>query len=299
MSPMCWLSQAYFPSATASVFFRSAPTARVGGTADRQRDRQRRVSAGAPDRQLDTVDHPHDRVVARHQDRPVMHQPAVGEPRKPFERIVVGEADRLTAEVARRHHQCSRAGLVAGQPEQQHVQRRVGQHDAEVGVVRGHRVGDRGARRGRGMQHDRALRHRTAAAPTASSTSAMRARRRPGRRTITANGLSPRRLRLRSSATARSLAASQARWYPPMPLTASDAAVAQQLPGLPQPDPRGSVDAAVARLGSAASGPQFGQQTGWAWKRRSAGSAYSRAQSAHIAKARHGGRRRGRRAARR
>ena len=32
MSPMCWLSQAYFPSATAIVFFRSAPTARVGGT---------------------------------------------------------------------------------------------------------------------------------------------------------------------------------------------------------------------------------------------------------------------------
>ncbi len=32
MSPMCWLSQAYRPSATASVFFRSAPTASVGGT---------------------------------------------------------------------------------------------------------------------------------------------------------------------------------------------------------------------------------------------------------------------------
>ena len=32
MSPMCWLSQAYLPSATAMVFFRSAPTASVGGT---------------------------------------------------------------------------------------------------------------------------------------------------------------------------------------------------------------------------------------------------------------------------
>ena len=29
-------------------------------------------------------------------------------------------------------------------------------------------------------------------------------------------------------------------------------------------------------------GPHAGQHTGWAWKRRSAGSAYSRAQSAHI-----------------
>ncbi len=33
MSPMCWLNHAYLPSATAIVFFRSAPTARVGGTA--------------------------------------------------------------------------------------------------------------------------------------------------------------------------------------------------------------------------------------------------------------------------
>ena len=32
MSPMCWLNHAYLPSATASVFFRSAPTASVGGT---------------------------------------------------------------------------------------------------------------------------------------------------------------------------------------------------------------------------------------------------------------------------
>ena len=32
MSPMCWLSQAYLPSATAIVFFRSAPTAIAGGT---------------------------------------------------------------------------------------------------------------------------------------------------------------------------------------------------------------------------------------------------------------------------
>ena len=119
MSPMCWLSQAYFPSATASVFLRSAPTARVGGTATGSA-----TGSGAYPRERlignsTTVDHPHDGVVARHQDRPVVHQPAVGELRKPFQRIIVGEADRLSAEVARCHHQCRRAGLVAGQPEQQ------------------------------------------------------------------------------------------------------------------------------------------------------------------------------------
>ena len=32
MSPMCWLSHAYFWSATAKVFFRSPPTASDGGT---------------------------------------------------------------------------------------------------------------------------------------------------------------------------------------------------------------------------------------------------------------------------
>ena len=124
---------------------------------DRQRDGQRRVSARAPDRQLDAVDHPHDRVIAGHQDGPVVHQPAVGEVRKPVEGIVIGEADRLATQIARRHHQRRRSRLIARQPEQQDVQRRVGQHDAEIGVMRRHRIGDRGA----GTpwhEHDRALR---------------------------------------------------------------------------------------------------------------------------------------------
>ena len=39
-----------------------------------------------------------------------------------------------------------------------------------------------------------------------------------------------------------------------------------------------------SRSSSARAGPQAGQHTGWAWNRRSAGSWYSRAQSAHMAK---------------
>ena len=219
MSPMCWLSQAYFPSATARVFLRSAPTARVGGRATGQRDGQRCVSAGAPDRKFAVAHDAHDGVVARDQDLPVMHQPAIGELRKPFQRIVVGVADRLTAEIARGHHQCGRAGLVAGQPEEQRVQRGVGKHDAEVGIVRGHRVGDRGAVPAR-HQHDRPLcTGQQCALTPRRSRRCVRAVARSA--TITANGLSPRRFRVRSSATARSLAASQARWYPPMPLTAT------------------------------------------------------------------------------
>ncbi len=97
---------------------------------------------------------------------------------------------------------------------------------------------------------------------------------RPRRRAaISANGFSSRCLRARSRATASSSAARHARWYPPIPLTATIAAVAAA-----------SVDdvssSAVAR--GAARRP--GQALGWAWKRRSGGRAYSAAQAAHIVK---------------
>ena len=54
MSPMCWLSQAYLRSATAMVFFRSAPTASVGGTdtgsatGSGAYPRERRIGSWAP-----------------------------------------------------------------------------------------------------------------------------------------------------------------------------------------------------------------------------------------------------------
>jgi hypothetical protein len=77
--------------------------------------------------------------------------------RKPFERIVVGEADRLSTEIAGRHHQHGWPCGIAWQPEQQRVQRRVGEHDAEVGVARRHRVGDPRVASA-GHQDDRSLR---------------------------------------------------------------------------------------------------------------------------------------------
>ena len=76
----------------------------VGADGQRRRHRHRqarwaaariRASAGSAVRRPPTTRI--DGVVARHQDRAVVHQPAVGEVRKPFERIVVGETDRLTA----------------------------------------------------------------------------------------------------------------------------------------------------------------------------------------------------------
>ena len=71
-----------------------------------------------------------------------------------------------------------------------------------------------------------------------------------------------------------------------MPLTAtiwparSSAAAATVGSALPGAASGSAVPAAAT---SARRGPHAGQQTGWAWKRRSAGSRYSAAQSSHIA----------------
>ena len=90
--------------------------------------------------------------------------------------------------------------------------------------------------------------------------------------TITANGLSSRALRRRSSATAASSVASTARWKPPIPFT----------PTIPPPR---SASTAAARAASPRAvapppsprrvheswGPHAGHALGWAWNRRSDG----------------------------
>lgn len=99
--------------------------------------------------------------------------------------------------------------------------------------------------------------------------------------TITAKGFSSRCLRARSAATASAFVASQARWKPPKPLMATIFPARSS--------------ARVSATGSSASGPpaasskrsrgpQCGQQVVSAWKRRSAGSAYSRAHSGQSGK---------------
>ena len=161
-----------------------------------------------------------------------MHQPAVGQVRKPFERIVVGEADRLAAEIAGCHHQRGRSRLVAGQPEQQCVQRCVRQHHAEVGVVRRHRC-RRPVRRAGAASARSVAAGRTAAAPMASSTSAIahavcQVGHHDGERLVAA-ALSAAQLGDRAlvAGVAGQVVAADA-------LDGEDAAVAQQLPGARQ-----------------------------------------------------------------
>src|SRR5204863_3439642 len=85
---------------------------------------------------------------------------------------------------------------------------------------------------------------------------------------ITAKGLAGRRFRSRRRLTAHSERASQASWYPPRLLMATTS-------------PERSA-ATASSSGDESRGPQSQQAIGWAWKRRSRGSSYSRRHSAHI-----------------
>ena len=96
---------------------------------------------------------------------------------------------------------------------------------------------------------------------------------------ISANGLSSRCLRARSADAAAWLPASTARWYPPSPLTASTWPPASSRAA----SASGSPALSLRRGSSSRSrGPQAGQQTGWAWNLRFAGSWYSASHSAHM-----------------
>ena len=110
----------------------------------------------------------------------------------------------------------------------------------------------------------------SSSARSAESTSARRSAE-AGFATINAKGLPLRCLRSRSRATASALKASQARWKPPSPLMATI------LPAFSA--------ARMSPMECDKCGPQSGQAVGWAWKRRSAGSAYSAAQAGQSGKA--------------
>ena len=101
---------------------------------------------------------------------------------------------------------------------------------------------------------------------------------------MTAKGFSSRRLRSRSRQTASELVASHARWNPPSPLTATifpsrrAAAAKATAPA----DPLSSLTVQPSASPTRSLGPHSGHALGWAWKRRSAGSQYSREHRRHM-----------------
>ena len=164
---------------------------------------------------------------------------------------------------------------------QQVMERRIGQHDPDAILVRSDA---RCEARAFGFEkHDRRDLRLSAAWPRPRSPWRSAGHRRC-RAPSAASGLDGRCLRRRSSATAVSFVASQARWKPPMPLIAPISPAFSRRTAS-EIGSRSSC-ACRRRPQAKARGPQTGQALGWAWKRRSAGSPYSWPHSGHMAKAR-------------
>ncbi len=101
------------------------------------RNRQGSEAPGAPDGQDGLAHDPNDRVVTRDVDRPVVGEPGVAQMVEPLRGGGVVERDRLAVDVATRHDQRWSAGV-----EEQVVDRRGRQHDAEQRTARSDRLSD-------------------------------------------------------------------------------------------------------------------------------------------------------------
>ncbi len=105
----------------------------------RQANRGRHVTARAAQHRRATppaeLDYACDRVVGAHVDRAIVHEKRVGDRAEALERVLVLVRDRLLRSVPARHHQRRHAarGDVC---HQQVVQRRVGEHHAELARMR-------------------------------------------------------------------------------------------------------------------------------------------------------------------
>ena len=173
------------------------------------------------------------------------------------------------------------SGVAAAIGEQQVLQRRVGQHHAELGAARRDRRRDRGVRSAR-RDHDRPLapgEQRLLGRPEVDE--------RPRRRDV--------RGHQRERAVLAVLARAQRRDRGLVvgaagEVEAADALDGEDPPGAQRERRRAHRVAAGAtgrpsRSTRATAGPHSGHAFGWAWKRRSRGSSYSARQAAHIANA--------------
>ena len=259
------------PLATQNVLFCSAPQASSGaGAGIGSASRAGHVPTGAPEHQRPRPSGDSDRaghrVVGAGLDRAVVDEEQVGDRRQA--RPARPRRGRRSA----RRRRC-RSSSPAGRrqsAEQQVMQRRVGQHHAELGQAPG--ATDGGNRRPgrRDRQHDRPrhriqqrarLRPRSISSPAAAASA-----------TISANGLSSRCLRARSAATACSSARVADQVVAAEPLDGDDRALGQPGGGEGDADRsrrRVSAGCTVTHRARATRGPHAGQALGCAWKRRS------------------------------
>ena len=220
----------------------------------------------------------HDGVVAPDVDAPVVSEHAVDEIGEAGARVVVRVGDRLVAEVPAGHHQGS-----ADARQEQVVQRRVREEEAEVGQPRRDRRGHRRAGPPR-RQHDR---------PTDGRE------RRDGR--VAQRAQVRRRLEVwhhhGEGLVVAGLAASELR-HGRLVGGVDGQVEAHRSPSPPRsrrrgarppprraPRHRGDVGPPPSATRVHAScGPHCGQALGWAWNRRSSGSSYSAWHAGHIVK---------------
>ena len=121
------------------------------GAGGRNRERQLRghVAARAAQQLRPSGRHAHDRVVGPRLDRAVVQQEEIGDAGEPLARVLVAVGDRLVGGVAARHHE-----RLPHVREQEVVERRVGEHHAQVRRSRRHRL-RHGRRRPPAREHDR------------------------------------------------------------------------------------------------------------------------------------------------
>ena len=212
-----------------------------------------------------------DRVVGARRDRAVVDEEGVGDAAEPLARVVVGERDRLVGHVpARQHERHARVH------EQEVVQRRVGQHHAELAQARGDGVRD-GAPGARGAITIGRSRPASRAAAAASSTTSARAASRSA--AISANGRSSRCLRRAQRGHCGRVVRPAREVVSAEPLDRDDRAAAQQRRRPPPRRPRRSPpgEKAGAR-------PAGGARIGLGVEAPVGGSWYSARHAAHIAK---------------
>ena len=129
---MCWLTNACPSTTSVTVFFKSAPSARIGrfdgktATALGAYPRERRRTTGpkAPARAIESSTR---RAIGR---SPIKKASAMPERRSSSVRVI--EGDRFARTVRTCHHENFRRAC----GKQQMMKRRIGQHDAEFVVVR-------------------------------------------------------------------------------------------------------------------------------------------------------------------
>ena len=218
MSPMCWLTKTSSAAgqrdgvlemgAARAQDRRRRPPARRRRTGAGAQPRARRSSRASPARTQATLSSTW-RAIGRSWTR---KQSAM--PPSRVDRLALVDADRLVAQVAAgRHDREAQLG------QEQRVQRRVGQHDAQVGVAGRHLGGDPGCSGRRRSRTIGASARPAAAPPRRTARRARRRSRGPGpsapaasRRGACARAAGRRRRASRASTT---------RWKPPSPLTAT------------------------------------------------------------------------------